>query len=110
MNRHRLAAYNSIMTRLQAGRHTVVLQVLDNKASTKYKCTITQTWKAKYQLVPPDMHRRNATKHGICTFKDNFIAILASVDMSFPKSRWDLLIPHTELTLNLLHQAMVNPS
>jgi hypothetical protein len=102
MNCHCLTAYNSIMIWLQAGRHTVDLQVLDNKASTKYKRTITQTWKAKHQHVPPDMHCRNAAKCGTCTFKDNFIAIPASVDTSFPNSRWDLLIPHTELTLNQL--------
>jgi hypothetical protein len=103
---HRLAAYNAIMTRLHNRGHTVDLQVLDNKASA----TITQTWKATYQLVPPNMHRRNAAERAMPTFKDHFLAILASVDPAFPKSHWDLLIPHAELTLNLLRQAMVTPT
>ena len=94
------------MTRLHNRGHTVDLQVLDNKASA----TITQTWKATYQLVPPNMHQQNDAERGIRTFKDHFLAILASVDPAFPKSRWDLLIPHAELTLNLLCQATVTPT
>ena len=98
------------MTRLHDRGHTVDLQVLDNKASTEYKCTITQTWKATYQLVLPDMHQQNAAERAIHTFNDHFLAILASVDPAFPKSRWDLLLPHAELTLNLLRQATVAPT
>jgi hypothetical protein len=49
---HRIAAYNSIMTRLAARGLSVNLQILDNKASAAYKQAITFTWQAEFQLVP----------------------------------------------------------
>ncbi len=72
------------MTCLAARGLTVDLQILDNKASAAYKHAITVTWQAKFQFVPPDMHRRNQAERAIRTFKDHFLAILAGVDPTFP--------------------------
>jgi hypothetical protein len=108
-NRHRIAAYNAIMTRLAARGLSVDLQILDNKASTAYKEAIIFKRKATFQLVPPDMHCRNRAERAIRTFKDHFLAILAGVDAAFPPYLWDLLLPQAELTLNLLRQATLNP-
>ncbi len=58
-NKHRIAAYNAIMTRLAARGLAVDLQILNNEASEDYKHAITVTWQVKFQLVLPDMHRRN---------------------------------------------------
>ena len=69
-DRHRIAAYNSIMTRLAARGLSVDLQILDNEASLAHKEAITFKWNAKFQLVPPDMHRRNRAERAIRTFKD----------------------------------------
>ena len=108
-DKHRLEAYNAIMTRLSARGLLVDLQILDNEASAAYKHAITVTWQCKFQLVPPDMHRRNRAERSIRTFKDHFLAILAGVDATFPPYLWDLLLPQAELTLNLLRQATLNP-
>jgi hypothetical protein len=81
---------------------------MDNEASAAFKQAITFAWRAKFQLVPPDMHRRNHAERAIRTFKDHFLAILAGVDKSFPPYLWDLLLPQAELTLNLLHQPTIN--
>jgi hypothetical protein len=108
-DRHRIIAYNSIMTRLAARGLTVNLQILDNEASAAYKEAITFKWNAKFQLVPPDMHRHNQAEHTICTFKNHFLSILAGVDAAFPPYLWDLLLPQAELSLNLLRQATLNP-
>ena len=108
-DKHRIAAYNAIMTRLTARGLSVDLQILDNEASAAYKQAITGTWNCKFQLVPPDMHRRNHAEIAIRTFKDHFLAILAGVDATFPPYLWDLLLPQAELTLNLLRQSTVNP-
>ena len=62
-----------------------------------------------YQLVPPDMHRRNMAEKAIQTFKDHFVAILSGVDESFPMHLWDRLLPQTEMTLNLLRMSKVEP-
>jgi hypothetical protein len=105
---HRIAAYNSIMTRLVARGLAVNLQILDNEASAAYKEAITFKWNAKFQLFPPDMHHCNQAECTICTFKNNFLSILADVDAAFPLYLWDLLLPQAELTLNLLRQATLN--
>ena len=56
------------------------------------------------------MHRRNAAEQAIRTFKAHYIAILAGVAQDFPRHFWDLLLPQTEMTLNLLRQATANPA
>jgi hypothetical protein len=101
-DRHRIAAYNTIMTRLKACGLSVYLQILDDKASSAYKEAITFKWNATFQLAPPDMHPCNQAEHTICTFKDHFLAILAGVNVAFPPFLWDLLLPQSELTPNLL--------
>ena len=108
-DRHRIAAYNAIMSRLVARGLAVDLQILDNEASAAYKEAITVKWKAKFQRVPPVMHRRNRAERAIRTFKSHFLSILAGVDSAFPPYLWDLLLPQAELTLNLLRQSTLNP-
>jgi hypothetical protein len=101
-DKHRIAAYNSIMMHLAARGLLVNLQILDNEASAAYKQAIMFTWQSKFQLVPPEMHHRNCVERAIRTYKDHFLSILAGVDQSFPPYLWDLLLPQAEITLNLL--------
>ena len=50
-DKHRIEAYNTIMTRLKAVGLDVDLQVLDNEACSKdYKEAMINKWKMKYQL------------------------------------------------------------
>ena len=105
---HRLGAYNTIMERLKGRGHHVDLQVLDNEASTAYRRQITDKWKADFQLVPSNIHCRNTAERAIRTFKAHFLAILAGVAPDYPRNLWDLLIPQTEITLNLLRQTRLN--
>ena len=65
-------------------------------------------WGATYQLVPPNVHRRNITERAIRTFKAHFLSVLEGVDQDFPKYMWDKLLVQTELTVNLLRQATLN--
>ena len=55
-DRHRIAAYNRIMTCLKKHGHTVNLHILDNEASQSYKQTTQDTWGCTFQLVPPHVH------------------------------------------------------
>ena len=48
------------------------LQIMDNEAIAEYKHIITLEWGVKYQLVPAHIHRRNAAKRAIYTFKAHF--------------------------------------
>ena len=93
---------------LRDNKLIVDLQILDNKASAEYKRAITKKWNANYQLVPPNTHRSNADERDIRTFKAHFLSILAGVAPYFPRSLWVLLLPQTELTLNLLRQATLD--
>jgi hypothetical protein len=49
-NRHCIAAYNTIMTRLAARGLFIDLQILDNKASSAYEKAITFKWNATFHL------------------------------------------------------------
>ena len=89
---------------------TVDLQILNNEASAEYKRVIKKKWNANYQLVSPNTHQSNAAERAIFTFRAHFLAIIAGVAPDFPKTLWDLLLPQTELTLNLLPQATLNSS
>ncbi len=85
------------------------LNIRDNEASADFKQVITESWKTKFQLVPPDMHWRNKAKQMIRHVKNHFFYSLAGVDAAFPPHLWDLLLPQAKLTVNLLHQATINP-
>ena len=97
---HRIPAHNRVLERLKAAGMQVDLQIMDNEVSKAYLDNITGKCKNKYQLVPQDMHRRNAAERAIQVAKAHFITILYGVDPGFPKLRWDLLLPQTELILN----------
>ena len=60
--------------------------------------------------MPPNIHRRNIAEQDIRTFKAHFISVLAGVDPNFPTFMWKNLLVQTELTINLLRQAILNPS
>ena len=62
------------------------------------------------QLVAPYVHRRNAAERVIRTFKNHFLAGLASVNLAFPLDLWDLLLPQATMTLNLLCGSRITPS
>ena len=83
-DRHRITSYTRIMTRLKTCSHVVDHQVLDKEASKEYLRHITKIWKATYQLVPPDVHRRNIAERAIRTFKSHFLSILVGIPSSFP--------------------------
>jgi hypothetical protein len=63
----------------------------------------------EYQLFTPHCHQRNAAERAIHTFKEHFVAGLASVDPYFPLHLWDRLLPQAEMTLNLLRTSRQHP-
>ena len=89
--------------------HHVEVKILDNEVSAEFKKKIVKDWGASYQLVPPNVHRRNIAEKAIRTFKAYFMAILEVVDPEFPKFMWDNLLVQTEITINLLRQENLNP-
>ena len=67
-------------------------------------------WGVQHQLLPPDIHTWNSAEQAIWTFKAQFLAILSGIVHCFPRHLWDLLLPQTKMTLNLLRQAIANPA
>ena len=109
-DKHRLEAYKSIMTCLRRNIISVNLQTLDNETSSKFKHLLTEDLGIKYQLVPPDIHRRNSEERAIKTFKAHFLSILSGIAPDFPKLLWDHLLPQTEMTMNFLRQSTLDPT
>ena len=96
------------MKRLKDRSMLVDLQILDNEASTEYKRIINYEWGVGYQLVPPHIHCRNTAEHPIRTFK-KILSTLSGMAPNYPNNLWDLLLPQTDLTLNIPRKSTLNP-
>jgi hypothetical protein len=107
---HRLMVYDAMMQRLKDRGLAVDLQILNNECSKEYGQRMTEKWGIEFQLVPPEMHCQNAAERAIRSFKAHFLAILAGVASNFPRNLWDLLLPQTKMTLNMLRQATLDPT
>ncbi len=101
-------AYMTIYQKLASRGCAPKTFILDNEISHELTSAFTKKQIA-YQLVPPEVHRRNAAERAIQTWKRHFISGLCSVDPEFPMSEWDRLVRQGELTLNLLRNSRVNP-
>ena len=108
-DKHRLLAYGTIMQRLKNHNILAHLQILDNESSTTYKRIIKSEWVVGYQLLPPNIHCRNSAERAICTFKAHFLSTLAGISPTSPKNLWYLILPQTDLILNLLRQLTLDP-
>ena len=60
------------MQRLKEKNLQVDLQILNNECNKEYQATMQQKRNVTYQLVPPDLHRRNAAERVTKTFKAHF--------------------------------------
>jgi len=82
---------------------------MDNQATKYIKKFLTEK-ECGLQLVEPHNHRVNAAERAIQTFKDAFIAALATTDREFPLQLWDRLAPQVQDTLNLMRASRINPN
>ena len=101
-------AFEAVLKRLKTASLKPVLHRLDNECSALLKDFMADESIA-YELTPAGMHRRNAAERAIRTFKNHFIAGLASCDPNFPLNLWDRLLDQAERTLNLLRGSRINP-
>jgi hypothetical protein len=103
-----LKTFGEIFKELTSRGFNPKLQTMDNEASAALKSYFTENDMA-YQLAPPHYHRRNAAARAIRTFKEHFLAGLASVDPDFPMHIWDRLLPQAEIILSLLRTSRLHP-
>ena len=85
------------------------IHVLDNDYYKVLKEYIEEE-NETFQLVPPHLHRHNATERAIQTFKNHFIAGMVSTHKDFPIHLWCRLLPQAIVTLNLLRPSRINPT
>jgi len=72
-------AYKTKFDELTAKGLRVKLNIMDNQATKHIKKFLTEE-QCKLQLVEPHKHRMNAAERAIQTWKDAFIAALATTD------------------------------
>ena len=103
-----LKSYTAIHNLLSERGLAPKMHYLENECPTVLQKFMTAK-DERFQLVPPHLHRQNSTERAIQTFKNNFIAGLASVNKNFPVHFSCRLLPHCLLTLNLLRPLRINP-
>ena len=104
-----VATYQSLVDRLHEREIEPEMHILDNKISQEFKNAIKAN-QMKFQLVPPNDHRRNVAEKAIQVFKDHFISVLCGTDVSFPMQLWCQILRQAEHQLNLLRKSRVDPS
>ena len=77
-----MRAYQTLIDRLAKAMIFPKLHILDNECSQDFKQKIESNG-MKYQLVPPNDHRRNIAEKAIQTFKDHFVSILCGTDKTY---------------------------
>ena len=103
-----LKVYTKIHSLLSELGLSPKMHYLDNDCPKVLQKFMTEKYE-RFQLVPPHLHRRNSAEHAIQTFKNHFIAGLASFNKNSPVHLWCRLLPHCLLTLNLLRPSRINP-
>ena len=78
-SRSMIQAYEHIFDKLRSRDQTPTIHILDNECSVNFKKAITAN-KMKYQLVPPNDHRRNAAEKAVQVFRDHFVSVLCGTD------------------------------
>jgi hypothetical protein len=104
-----LAASKKMHAKLVAAGIRPKFQRLDNECSDIMK-EFMQEQGIKFQLVLPNVHRRNAAERSIQTLKNHLVAGFCSLDENFPMYLWDKLLQHALLALNLLRGSRINPN
>jgi hypothetical protein len=83
-----VTASTEVITILKAGGYQPALNVMDNECSSAVEKYV-KSENINIQLVPPHSHRVNAAECAIATFKEHFIAALATMDTHCPFQLWD---------------------
>ena len=97
-----------MLSTLTTSRHQRNIQILDNEALFSLKQGFLKN-KIKFQLLPPYLHRKNASKRAIRTSKTHFIICLCTANTGYPSKEWDSFLPQETLNLNLLRNWHFNP-
>ncbi|RPI66945.1 MAG: hypothetical protein EHM43_10390, partial [Ignavibacteriae bacterium] len=82
---------------------------MDNKTSTDVEAFI-QSQCIALQYTPSDIHCTNSAERAIRTWKNHFLAGIASLPKSFPIANWCRLTHQCDHTVNMLRPCRQNPA
>ncbi len=108
-NKTTFEAFKKYFDELMAKGFKPKLNIMDNQATKHIKQFLSEN-ECKLQLVEPHNHKVKAAERAIQTFKDAFIAALATTDVDFPLQLWDKLTPQVQNCLNLMRCSQIDPS
>ena len=93
--------YNILENVVQAPR----MNIMGNERSKPFK-RLLQKIITVIQLAPPHIQSRKAADWAICTFKNHFVAELASVDNNFPIYLLCRILKQAKITIDLLRTSV----
>ena len=105
-----IQGFTTCSNKLKQNGFTASKLKLDNEISKLFITHITENEQIEHQLVSAGNHRTNQAERAIQDFKNHFISILSEADPDFPTNCWDLLLPQTIITLNLLRDSKLQPA
>ncbi len=95
-------AYNMQFDNHTSKGYKPKINIMDNQATKHIKAFLTEQ-QCQLQFVKPHNQRLNAAERAIQTFKDAFIAALATTHSDFPLQLWGTTItPQVQTTLNMM--------
>jgi hypothetical protein len=75
---------------------------MDNETSPEVQAIFAEN-SISVEYVAPYHHQANSAERAIQTWKNHFLACLATANKRFDLRYWDLLVPYAEAILNILH-------
>jgi hypothetical protein len=96
-----VSSFASILAFFTAHSLSLPSLIVDNETSLECR-EYFLSQRLPVQFMPPQIHRSNPAEKSVRTSKNHLISIFASTHPDFPADLWDRLLPHAELTLNIM--------
>jgi hypothetical protein len=97
-----VTAYRSTINFFRAKGHLLSVCRLDNESSVILENFFKEEVKIEFNFIAAGNHRANKAERAIQSWKNHFIAGIATVDPDFPMNQWSKFLLQAELTLNHL--------
>ena len=101
-------AYQRTIDFFHALGHPIMFQRLDNESSTQLE-QLAKKNRITIQYCPPANHRALIAERSIRTYKNHFVATLATAAKDFPTRIWDRILSQVEICINHLLPYKPNP-
>ena len=97
-----VAAYRSTINFFRSKGHILSVCRLDNESSVILENFFNEEVKMDFNFIAAGNHRANKAERAIQSWKNHFIAGIATIDPDFPMTQWPKFLLQAELTLNHL--------